>query len=1017
MNGHEMRRRPPLLLLPFVVPFLAAPAARDDSSEAPLPKEEAAARMSVPAGFEVQLFAGEPGVVQPIAFTFDERGRLWVVECLSYPDWKGPGEKGSDRVVILEDSDGDGRMDRRKLFWDEGRNLSGIELGFGGVWLCSTPELIFVPDRDGDDLPDGPPLALLDGWDLKAKHNVFNGLTWGPDGWLYGMNGILSNSKVGPPGAADDERVALNCGVWRFHPLERRFEVVAWGTTNPWGLDFDEHGEMFITNCVIPHVWHVMPGAHFQRMFGQDFNPHLYELMESCADHIHWAGGAWQESRLGTGKHGEAGGGHAHAGAMIYLGDNWPERWRGTLFTVNIHGRRLNNDFIERRGSGHVARHGKDFLFAGDPWFRGLEVKYGPDGGVFLSDWSDTGECHDYDHADRAHGRIYKITHPPLERVLPDLGRLSDLELVELQLHRNDWHARQARRLLQERAARGRDLGAAHRELRRLLEAERRAPRRLRALWALHASGGAGEELLLGLLGDGDEYLRAWAVRLLFDGESPPPAAMEALERAAPGEGSALVRLWMTSALQRLPLGKRWTAAAALAARGEDEHDRNLPLMLWYAVEPLVSADVERALALAREARIPLLRRFIARRAAASGEGLRSLVALLGRLERGDDAMKRDLLHGAAAALEGRRRPVMPSGWPAARRKLAASLDAEVRELTDTLAIAFGDPEALEAARRTALDPAAALSERSRALRGLVERREPDAPALLHRLLGDGALRSQALRALAAWDLPETAERIVERYGELAEGEKADAIGTLASRPAWALALIDAMESGRIARRDLSAFAARQVEALGDERVRARLKEVWGDVRPLERDKGRELARYRRMLVPEALEMADRSRGRLVYERACGSCHVLFDAGSRIGPDLTGSQRANLDYLLENLLDPNAIVGRDFQLTTVETRDGRLLGGIITAEDEAALVVQTPTERVVVPKAEVILRLPSEASMMPEGLLEPLGEEELRDLFGYLMGAEQAPRPASPAAHADGATQRRGDAEEAIRGE
>src|SRR5262245_6956208 len=164
----------------------------------PLSPREAAATAQVPDGFNVTLFAGEPDVVQPIAFTFDGRGRLWVVECLSYPKWKTDGT-GNDRVVILEDTDGDGRMDKRTVFYDKGSNLSGIELGFGGVWLCSTPNLIFIPDRDGDDKPDGPPEVLLDGWSLKAQHNVFNCLTWGPDGWLYGCNGITATSQVGRP--------------------------------------------------------------------------------------------------------------------------------------------------------------------------------------------------------------------------------------------------------------------------------------------------------------------------------------------------------------------------------------------------------------------------------------------------------------------------------------------------------------------------------------------------------------------------------------------------------------------------------------------------------------------------------------------------------------------------------------------------------------------------------------------------------------------------------------------------
>ena len=263
----------------------------------------------------------------------DPRGRLWVVENSSYPIWLG-GPHGKDRILIFEDADGDGRFDRRTVFYDKGTNFTGIELGFGGVWVCATPNLLFFPDRDGDDRPDGPPVVKLDGWNINAQHNLFNALKWGPDGWLWGCHGILATSQVGKPGTPDDKRVPMNCGVWRYHPTREVFEVVAHGTTNPWGLDFDDFGEAFITNCVIAHLFRVIPGSHFERMYGNDFNPHLYDLMTTCADHLHWAGGRWQDSREGNRIHEMLGGGHAHVGGMIYLADNWPEPYRGTLFTV-----------------------------------------------------------------------------------------------------------------------------------------------------------------------------------------------------------------------------------------------------------------------------------------------------------------------------------------------------------------------------------------------------------------------------------------------------------------------------------------------------------------------------------------------------------------------------------------------------------------------------------------------------------------------------------------------------------
>src|SRR5262249_48600011 len=334
------RMRPLLALIATIIVVSSL-----NGQDRPLPPASAVKAMTLTPGFKATLFAGEPDVVQPIAFTFDDRGRLWVVECLSYPKWTSDG-KGHDRVVIFEDTNGDGRFDKKTVFYDKGANLSGIEVGFGGVWLCSTPNLVFIPDRDGDDKPDGPPQIVLDGWDLKAQHNVFNDLAWGPDGWLYGCNGILSNSKVGKPNTPADKRVAMNCGVWRYHPTRQVFEAVAHGTTNPWGLDFDEDGEIFITNCVIKHLWHVVPGAHLQRMFAQDITPNTYALLPSIADHIHWAGGDWTSSRGGKGAHDAPGGGHAHVGCMVYLGDNWPDEYRGSVYTCNIHGNRINRDTL-----------------------------------------------------------------------------------------------------------------------------------------------------------------------------------------------------------------------------------------------------------------------------------------------------------------------------------------------------------------------------------------------------------------------------------------------------------------------------------------------------------------------------------------------------------------------------------------------------------------------------------------------------------------------------------------------
>jgi len=590
-------------------------------TDAPLPAAEAAARMSVPPGFKVTLFASEPDLVQPVSFCMDDRGRLWVAEALNYPErFKQP----RDRILIFEDTDGDGRADRRTVFFDRLNYVTGLEVGFGGAWVMSPPYFYFIPDRDGDDKPDGEPQVLLDGFGIKeSRHNLANGFTWGPDGWLYAGHGRTSPSDVGRPGTPAEKRIHFDGGVFRYHPVRHVFEAFADGTTNPWGVDFDDYGQPFVSNCVNPHLFHIIQGAHYEPWRNRPSSQYAYRRIRTIADHLHWGGGKAFKPRaedelpaLMT-----EGGGHAHVGMMIYLGDNWPDEYRGGVFMVNLHGKRLNHDQLARQGSGYVATHKPDFMQSQDPWFMGVTLRYGPDGGVFVSDWSDTGECHSYVNTRRHTGRIFKISYQPnagKPRALPaDISKLSDAELVELHLHKNDWFVRHARRVLQERFTAGRDLKAAGKGLMGMFETNPDVPRQLRALWTLHAIGAAREEFLLRQLQHRSEYVRAWAIRLLTEPSQISSDAVKSFAKMAAGEEETpFVRLHLASALQRLPHADRWRIAEGLASHAEDAQDQNLPLMIWYGIEPLVKPDIARALKFAEQTRIPLLRQFIARRAA-----------------------------------------------------------------------------------------------------------------------------------------------------------------------------------------------------------------------------------------------------------------------------------------------------------------------------------------------------------------------------------------------------------------
>jgi putative membrane-bound dehydrogenase-like protein len=594
---------------------------------------EAASVMTPPKGFKVTLAAAEPDIIRPISFTIDARGRLWVVEGHTYPV-PAPEGQGRDRILIFEDTNGDGTLDSRKVF-AEGLNLvSGIEVGMGGVWLGAAPYLLFIPVDAKTDKPAGPAQKLLDGWGVQDTHEVLNNLRWGPDGWLYGAHGVFTHSNVGKPGAPDSERVKINAGVWRYHPTAHKFEVFAEGSSNPWGIDFNDYGHPFITVCVIPHMYHIIQGARYQRQAGKHFNPYTYDDIKTIGDHVHWVGE--RGPHAGNFRSASKGGGHAHAGAMIYLGgDSWPKEYRNEIFMNNINGARLNVDHFERNGSGYVASHKNDFLAMNDSWSQWLNMKYDPSGSVFAIDWYDKNQCHspNPDVHNKTMGRIFKITHENDKWVKVDLSKASDMELVNYQLHKNEWYVRQARTILQERGPNKK----VHKALKEMLSKNPDETRKLRALWTLHVTKGLTEKDLLDLLNNDGEYVRSWAIQLLAENKSLSTETLKRFAEMAQKDNSSLVRLYLTSAMLRVDPTQRWEVMDALVQKSEDKDDHNLPLMIWYAVEPLATVDVKRALQIAEKAKMPKILPYTIQRVGAIGtdeskKALKDLNDKLGKL-------------------------------------------------------------------------------------------------------------------------------------------------------------------------------------------------------------------------------------------------------------------------------------------------------------------------------------------------------------------------------------------------
>ncbi|MBL8864147.1 MAG: c-type cytochrome [Planctomycetia bacterium] len=965
----------------FLLVFIPQASAADK----PVPTKDAAAKMTVPPGFNVTLFAGEPDIVQPIAFTFDDRGRMWVVECFSYPKWSRDG-KGKDRVVCLEDVDGDGKHDKKTVVIDNGVNLSGIEWGFGGVWLCSSPNLLFVPIEN--DKP-GTPVVMLDGWNMTdTKHNVFNSLIWGPDGWLYGCNGIQSKSYVGAPGTPKEKRTYCDACVWKFHPTRKNFEVVATGTTNPWGLDFDEHGEMFITNCVIDHLFHVVPGGRYQRMYGQDPNPYAFDLMKSAVDYKHWAGGHWTESRADqkTGAlrkdHDDAGGGHAHSGCAIYLGDNFPKEYRNTLFTCNIHGSRLNNDGLERTPSGMKGVRRPDFLFANDPWFRGICVKQGPEGALYVSDWTDTGECHNYDVADTSNGRIYRVAYGAPKKFVGDVSKMTKETLREAALSSNEWLSRKARRILQERTAAGEPLQTLYEGIPVGNYDDRKL---IRQVWAQVAVNGIGPAHIQNGIGQ-VPAVRGWLMR--YGLENPKLADVTRQTIANYSHPDPMYRRDQAVVLANYSAMDSISHVTKLFSHVEDNADTKLTQLYWLGIQPAVLAKPDEALKLVNSIAIRRVRTNIVRLVTAlpNTEPTKQLDAIFPILASApSDEVKQDILRGIALALEDRKAVTPPTSWKAIYEPLARSTDATLRESAHDLALKFGDPQAVFWLMAQATNDKLPQAARVRAVEKLLPVKPKYFSTALQDWLEVPALRGAAIRGLASYADETIPTAILKRYADLPAEEKADAILTLASRPKFALALLDAIEKGSIPKADIGAFAARQIVALNNKDVTAKLAAVWGTVKAANATRVEQTKKIKALLSPEYLKSANAEKGKALYAKSCAACHKLFGEGGDVGPELTGSQRANLDYILENVLDPNTAVPFDYKMVQFNLLDGRVVTGLVKKETAAAVTVRTANEQIVIAKEDIEKRTPTNNSVMPEGLLDTLKDEEIRDLIAYLQ--------------------------------
>jgi len=537
---------------------------------------EALKKFTVPDGFTVELVASEPELVNPVAMTIDERGRFWITESLEYPRKSaGPGK---DRVKILEDTDGDGRIDKVTIF-AEGLNIpSGIQVGHGGVWVANSPDLLFYPNADRDGKVDGPPQVIVTGFGRADTHELPNSLTWGPDGYLYGLNGVYNPSVI----KQDDREYKFTCALFRIHPQTKRFEVFAEGTSNPWGVAWDVNGSAFVSACVIDHLWHLVETGYYHRQ-GGPYPPFTWKI-DSIVNYKHQMA--------------------AYCGIHYFDSDAYPEQYRDRLMMGNIHGNCINVDQVARNGATYKGAPNADILTADDAWFLPIVQKTGPDGCLYILDWYDRYHCYqdanrDPEGVDRTRGRLWRLRYQDTPRAKPfDLAQETDAQLVDRLGSPNVFYRDLAQRILTERQLTSTVQPATVKSLQQLvLYAQANRKQRMHALFTLVSGGPLAADFHEQLLANDDAILRAWGVRAAGNAGKVTDALQKKIIGLA-ADSSPDVQLQVAIAARKLngvdPL------PVLLEVLLHCGNDPILPNVVWQNLHPLLDKRSAEFLALAK---------------------------------------------------------------------------------------------------------------------------------------------------------------------------------------------------------------------------------------------------------------------------------------------------------------------------------------------------------------------------------------------------------------------------------